>query len=193
MYDKYIKRLLAIVLSFCGMVVLSPVFLVLILIVKLDSPGPVFFKQKRMGKNKAYFYIHKFRTMHVSAPQDCPTGDLQDPERYVTRSGKWMRKISADELPQIWDIFTGKMAVIGPRPALWNQYDLIEKRDKYGANNVRPGLTGWGQIYARYATDSVKARYDGEYVEKMSFLFDCRCFFGTIISMIKRNGVKEKQ
>lgn len=192
MYQKYGKRLLAIVLSGVGIVVLSPVLLVIAVAIKLDDPGPVLFRQRRVGIHKTYFNILKFRTMRMDAPRNMPTHLLDDPDKYITRVGEFLRKTSLDELPQIFQIFTGKMAIIGPRPALWNQYDLIAERDKYGANDVRPGLTGWAQINGRDELPiHVKAWFDGEYVRKMSFRFDCKCFFGTILSVIKHDGVVE--
>ncbi len=192
MYRKYGKRILDILLSGCGIVVLAPVYLVIALAIKMDDPGPVFFRQKRVGIHKSHFQIMKFRTMKMETPHDMPTHLLQNPEQYITRVGKVLRKTSLDELPQILQIFTGEMSVIGPRPALWNQFDLIEERDKYGANDVRPGLTGWAQINGRDELPiDVKARFDGEYVQKLSFLFDCKCFFGTIASVLKHDGVVE--
>lgn len=192
MYRHYGKRLLDILLSAIGLVVLSPVFLVLAISIKLDDPGPVFFRQKRVGIHKTYFEILKFRTMKMDTPHDVPTHLLKDPEQYITRVGRFLRKTSLDELPQIAQIFTGKMSIIGPRPALWNQYDLIAQRDAYGANDVRPGLSGWAQINGRDELPiEVKARYDGEYVERLSFAFDCKCFFGTIGKVLKRDGVVE--
>ena len=192
MYRKYGKRLLDILLSGCGIVVLSPVYLLVALAIVLDDPGPVFFRQKRVGIHKTHFQILKFRTMRMCTPHDVPTHLLDDPEQYITRVGRFLRKTSLDELPQIFQIFTGKMAVIGPRPALWNQYDLIEQRDLYGANDVRPGLTGWAQINGRDELPiAVKARLDGEYVKNLSFLFDCKCFFGSITAVLKREGVVE--
>ena len=192
MYQKFGKRLLDIVLSGCDIVVLAPVYLGVAVAIKLDDPGPVFFRQKRVGIHKTHFDILKFRTMKTCTPKDTPTHLLENPEQYITRVGKVLRKTSLDELPQIFQIFTGDMSIIGPRPALWNQYDLIEERDKYGANDVRPGLTGWAQINGRDELPiDVKARFDGEYVENLSFLFDCKCFFGTIASVLKSEGVVE--
>jgi O-antigen biosynthesis protein WbqP len=191
MYMK-IKRLIDIILSLIGIIVLSPIFLILIIAIKLDSNGPVLFKQKRIGINKAHFNILKFRTMRIDTPKDTPTHLLGNPEQYITRMGKFLRRTSLDELPQIWNIFVGQMSIIGPRPALWNQYDLIAERDKYGANNVPPGLTGWAQINGRDELPiEVKAKLDGEYVEKISFWMDVKCFFGTIISVVKSDGVVE--
>jgi O-antigen biosynthesis protein WbqP len=188
----YIKRFSDFVIAFIGTVVLFPLFLLLILAIKLDSKGPILFVQKRIGKNKKYFNILKFRTMSIDTPKDTPTHLLENPEQYITKVGKFLRKTSLDELPQIWNILIGDMSIIGPRPALWNQYDLIEERDIYGANDIMPGLTGWAQINGR---DELlipdKAKFDGEYVKKMSFVFDCKCFIGTIISIIKRDGVVE--
>ena len=192
MYNKVFKRLIDIVLSGFGIVVLSPVYLIVALAIKIDDPGPVFFRQKRVGLHKSHFNILKFRTMKMETPRDTPTHLLQNPEQYITKVGRILRKTSLDELPQIFQIFTGEMSIIGPRPALWNQFDLIEERDKYGANDVRPGLTGWAQINGRDELPiDVKARFDGEYEEKMSFLFDCKCFFGTIVSVLKHDGVVE--
>ena len=192
MYQKYAKRLIDLLLSACAIVVLSPVYLLICLAIVVDDPGPVFFRQKRVGIHKTHFLILKFRTMKVSTPKDVPTHLLENPEQYITRVGKFLRKTSLDELPQIFQIFTGKMAIIGPRPALWNQFDLIAERDKYGANDVRPGLTGWAQINGRDELPiDVKARFDGEYVQNLSFAFDCKCFFGTIGSVLKSEGVVE--
>ena len=192
MYRRYIKRLIDIILSFCGLAVLAVPMAVLAVIVKLDSQGPVLFWQKRVGIHKSTFMMPKFRTMYTDTPANMPTHMLNDPERWITRSGRWMRKLSMDELPQIWCILTNKMSVIGPRPALWNQYDLMAERDKYGANDVLPGLTGWAQINGRDELPiSAKAAYDGEYVKNMSFVFDCRCFFGTIAWVLKKEGVVE--
>ena len=191
MYLK-IKRLLDIILSFIGLVILSPLFIILIIAIKLDSKGPILFKQKRIGIGKTHFHILKFRTMRIDTPKDTPTHLLENPEQYITKIGKFLRKTSLDELPQIWNIFVGEMSVIGPRPALWNQYDLIEERDKYGANDVLPGLTGWAQINGRDELPiEVKAKLDGVYVKKISFWTDVKCFFGTIISVVKSDGVVE--
>ena len=192
MYVKCFKRLIDLALSALGLIVLSPLFLILAIAIKLDDPGPVFFRQKRVGIHKTYFDILKFRTMKMETPHDMPTHLLENPDQYITRVGRFLRKTSLDELPQIAQIFTGKMSIIGPLPALWNQYDLIAQRDKYGANDVRPGLSGWAQINGRDELPiEVKARYDGEYVERMSFLFDCKCFFGTIGKVLKHEGVVE--
>ena len=192
MYQKFGKRFLDILLSGCGIAVLSPVYLILALAIKIDDPGPVFFRQKRVGIHKSHFQILKFRTMKMETPRDVPTHLLENPEQYITRVGRILRKTSLDELPQIFQIFTGDMSIIGPRPALWNQFDLIAERDKYGANDIRPGLTGWAQINGRDELPiDVKARLDGEYVENLSFLFDCKCFFGTILSVLKSDGVVE--
>lgn len=189
---RYIKRGIDIVLSSVGLVILSPLFLLLIAAIKMDSRGPVLFRQKRVGIHKTHFNILKFRTMRIDTPRDMPTHLLKDPEQYITRVGKILRKTSLDELPQIINILKGDMAVVGPRPALWNQYDLIEERDKYGANDVRPGLTGWAQINGRDELEiPVKAKYDGEYVKKMGFLMDTRCFFGTFLSVLRAEGVVE--
>lgn len=189
---KFFKRTLDIVLSFLGMIALSPFFLLLVLAIKLDSKGPVLFKQKRVGLHKKHFYILKFRTMRIDTPKDTPTHLLENPEQWITKVGKFLRKTSLDELPQIWNIFVGDMSIIGPRPALWNQYDLIEERDRYGANDVLPGLTGWAQIHGRDELPiAKKAELDGYYVQYLSFLLDVRCFFGTIKSVVKSEGVVE--
>lgn len=189
---RYVKRGIDVVLSCMGLVILAPFFVLLALAVKLDSKGPVFFRQKRVGSHKKYFYILKFRTMRTDTPKDMPTHLLQDPEQYITKTGRFLRKTSLDELPQIINILKGDMSIIGPRPALWNQDDLIAERDKYGANDVPVGLSGWAQINGRDELPiKEKARLDGEYAEKMSFAFDCKCFFGTIISVLKSDGVVE--
>jgi O-antigen biosynthesis protein WbqP len=191
-YKNVLKRMIDIVLSGVGIVVLAIPMLIVALLVKIDSPGPVFFKQRRVGQGKTYFNIIKFRSMSTKAPSDMPTHLLADAGSYLTKWQRFIRKSSIDELPQLFNIFGGSMSVIGPRPALWNQYDLIEERDKYGANDVKPGLTGWAQINGRDELPvEVKARFDGEYVEHMSFLFDCKCFFGTILKVLKSDGVVE--
>jgi O-antigen biosynthesis protein WbqP len=187
-----IKRWIDVVFSVIGLIILSPVFLILSLAIKIDSKGPVLFKQKRVGINKTHFYILKFRTMRIDTPNDTPTHLLASPEQYITRIGKFLRKTSLDELPQIWNIFIGDMSIIGPRPALWNQYDLIEEREKYGANDILPGLTGWAQVNGRDELPiKVKAKLDGEYVEQMSFWMDIRCFFITAIKVMRSDGVVE--
>ena len=192
MYKHFFKRFIDIVLSFIGIVVLALPMIVFALIIKAEDPGPAFFKQKRIGIHKTQFSLLKFRSMKMSTPHDMPTHMLENPEQYILRCGRWMRKMSIDELPQIFNIFTGKMSIIGPRPALWNQDDLIAERDKYGANDIKPGLTGWAQINGRDELEiSEKARLDGEYAEKMSFAFDCKCFFGTIKSVLHHDGVVE--
>lgn len=192
MYQKFGKRLLDIVLSALGILVLLPVFALIAVAIEVDDPGPVFFRQKRVGIHKTHFPIMKFRTMKVDTPKDTPTHLLENPDQYITRVGRVLRKTSLDELPQIFQIFTGKMSIIGPRPALWNQFDLIAERDRYGANDVRPGLTGWAQINGRDELPiDVKARLDGEYVKNISFKFDCKCFFGTIVSVLRSDGVVE--
>ena len=192
MYRRFIKRFIDIILSFSALVVLAVPMLIFAIIIKLDSRGPVLFWQKRVGLHKETFMMHKFRSMYTETPSDMPTHLLSDPQRWITPVGKIYRKLSIDELPQIWSILTGKMSIIGPRPALWNQEDLIAERDKYGANDVRPGLTGWAQINGRDELEiPVKAKLDGEYVEKMSFLFDCKCFFGTVAAVLRRDGVVE--
>lgn len=187
-----IKRLIDIVLSLMGLILLSPVFLILIIAIKIDSRGPVLFKQKRVGIHKRHFNILKFRTMSIDTPKDTPTHLLVNPDQWITKVGKFLRKTSLDELPQIWNIFVGQMSIIGPRPALWNQYDLIEERDKYGANDVPPGLTGWAQINGRDELPiEVKAKLDGKYVENIGLNMDIKCFFGTIFSVLKSDGVVE--
>lgn len=192
LYRKFGKRALDIVLSACGIIVLSPLFLLLALAIIIDDPGPVFFRQKRVGLHKVHFNILKFRTMKMCTPHDVPTHLLSNPEQYITRVGRVLRKTSLDEVPQILQIFTGKMSVIGPRPALWNQYDLIELRDQVGANDVRPGLTGWAQINGRDEIPvAQKAALDGEYVQRLSLLFDCKCFFATIAAVLTHKGVVE--
>lgn len=191
-YKKGLKQIVDCIFAIVGLVVSSPLFLLLIICIKLDSKGPVLFKQRRIGKGKKEFYILKFRTMRIDTPKDMPTHLLEDPEMYITKVGKFLRKTSLDELPQIINIIKGEMSIIGPRPALWNQYDLIKERDKYGANDVIPGLTGWAQINGRDELPiDVKAKLDGEYVEKLSPLFDLKVFFMTIKSVLKSEGVKE--
>lgn len=192
MYRNGLKRILDVLLSLLGIIVLSPVLLLLAIAIKIDSRGSILFKQKRVGLHKEHFPIYKFRTMRIDTPHDTPTHMLENPEQYITRVGKFLRKTSLDELPQLFNILFGAMSVIGPRPALWNQYDLIEARDAYGANDVRPGLTGWAQINGRDELEiPEKAKLDGEYVEKMGFAMDVKCFFGTIVSVLKRDGVVE--
>ena len=192
MYRNCIKRILAIVLSLAGIIALGWLLILLSIAIKLDSPGPVLFRQKRVGLGKSHFYILKFRTMRIDTPKDMPTHLLVNPQQYITRVGRFLRKTSLDELPQLFNILVGHLAIIGPRPALWNQFDLIEERDRYGANDVRPGLTGWAQINGRDELPiDVKARLDGEYVEKLSFLFDVKCFLGTIRAVLSHDGVVE--
>ena len=192
MYRKFFKRLIDVVLSFLGIVLLSWLFLVIAVLIKIDSRGPVFFKQKRVGIHKTYFYMLKFRSMRTDTPKNMPTHLLNNAESHITKVGKVLRKLSLDELPQMLNILKGDMSIIGPRPALWNQDDLIAERDKYGANDVKPGLTGWAQINGRDELPiDVKARLDGEYVSRMGFIFDLKCFFGTIISVLKSDGVVE--
>ncbi len=192
MYNNFFKRVLDIVLSFIGIVFAAIPMLIVAVIIKLDSPGPVFFRQKRVGKNKKYFTIIKFRSMPITAPHDMPTHQLENPESMLSGFQRFERRMSIDELPQLFNIHIGDMSIIGPRPALWNQEDLIAERDKYGANGVRPGLTGLAQISGRdEITIPVKARLDGEYIKKMSFGFDCKCFFGTVAAVLKHEGVVE--
>lgn len=191
MYLK-VKRVIDIVLSFIGLIVLSPLFLILVIAIKLDSEGPILFKQKRMGIDKSHFNILKFRTMHVHTPEDTPTHLLEDADQWITRTGKFLRKTSLDELPQIINILKGDMSIVGPRPALWNQYDLIKERDKYQANDILPGLTGWAQINGRdELAIPVKAKLDGYYVENVSFILDVKCFIGTFIAVFGKDGVVE--
>lgn len=192
MYKHFFKRLIDLLLSFLAIVVLIPVWIILAIAIFVSDPGPIFFTQKRVGKNKKIFKILKFRTMKTSTPHDMPTHMLENPDQYITKVGAFLRKTSLDELPQVFNIFASQMSIIGPRPALWNQDDLIAERDKYGANDVKPGLTGWAQINGRDELEiPVKAKLDGEYVEKLSFGFDCKCFFGTIKSVLKHDGVVE--
>ena len=188
----HVKRILGLLLSLLALVVLSPLMLILAAIIRLTSPGPVFFRQRRVGIGKSHFMIYKFRTMRIDAPKDQPTHLLKDPSAYITPVGRFLRRSSLDELPQLFNIFKGEMAVVGPRPALWNQFDLIAERDKYGANDVRPGLTGWAQINGRDELPiDVKARLDGEYVKRMSFTFDVRCVLGTVLKVLRSEGVVE--
>lgn len=192
MYKHFFKRFFDFILSFIAIVVLALPLIIISIAIKIDSRGPIFFKQKRVGKNKKYFTILKFRTMRTDTPHDAPTHELSTPEKWITKVGKFLRKTSLDELPQLFNILVGQMSIIGPRPALWNQHDLIEERDKYGANDLRPGLTGWAQINGRDELEiPVKAKFDGEYVQKIGFLFDLKCFFGTFISVLKSDGVVE--
>ena len=180
-YEVVVKRLIDIVLSLGGLIVLSPVYLFVSIWILIDDPGPILFTQKRLGKNKRYFKLHKFRSMKMSTPHDRPTHMLENPEQYITKAGKFIRAHSLDELPQIWDIFIGNMSVVGPRPGLWNQDVLTAERDKYGANDVKPGLTGWAQINGRDELElSEKARLDGEYVSKLGFAMDVKCFYGSV-------------
>lgn len=187
-----IKRALDILLSFLGLIVLSPIFLILIIAIKIDSSGPVIFKQKRVGIHKSHFDILKFRTMRIDTPEDMPTHMLENPEVWITNVGRFLRKTSLDELPQIFNILKGEMSIVGPRPALWNQYDLIEERDKYGANDVPVGLTGWAQINGRDELEiDAKAKLDGEYAQKIGPCMDARCFLGTVFSVLRSEGVLE--
>lgn len=198
MYERVVKRGIDILLSSVALVVFSWLYLIIALAIKIDDPGPAFFVQKRVGKGKKLFDLYKFRSMKMSTPHDTPTHLLSDPEQYITRVGRFLRKSSLDEIPQVWNIFNGTMSTIGPRPALWNQDDLVAERDKYGANDVRPGLTGWAQINGRDELEiPVKARLDGEYVKRLrqggwkAFAFDCRCFIGTVFSVARGDGVVE--
>ncbi len=192
MYVKVVKRLIDIVFSGIGLIVFAIPMGIVALLIKHEDKGPAIFKQKRVGKNKEHFYLYKFRSMKMDTPHDVPTHLLENPGQYILKIGKFIRKASIDELPQLWNIFVGDMTIVGPRPALWNQYDLIEERDKYGANDVTPGLTGWAQINGRDELEiPVKARLDGEYVEKMGFLMDLKCFIGTFKSVVNSEGVVE--
>lgn len=192
MYKKYIKNILDFLLAFIGLIILFPFFIIFSIIIKLESKGPIFFKQERIGKDKKHFKIYKFRTMRVDTPKDMPTHMLRGAESYITKFGGFMRKTSIDELPQLINILKGEMAIIGPRPALWNQDDLIEERDKYNANSIKPGLTGWAQVNGRDELEiPLKAKYDGEYLRKMSFIFDVKVFFKTVIKVFKHDGVVE--
>ncbi len=180
-YERVVKRIFDIILSFGGFVLLSPLFLFLSLWIIIDDPGPILFTQKRIGKDKQYFKLHKFRSMKMCTPHDKPTHMLENPEQYITKSGKFIRAHSLDELPQIWDIFIGNMSVIGPRPGLWNQDLLTAERDKYGANDIKPGLTGWAQINGRDELEiPVKARLDGEYMKNLGLRMDIKCFLGSV-------------
>lgn len=191
-YQKTVKPVLDQIISFGSLIILSPLLGVISLAIYIDDPGPVFFTQKRIGKDKSFFYCHKFRSMRMGTPHDVPTHQLFDPDRYITRVGKFLRRTSMDELPQVWDIFRSKMSVVGPRPALWNQDDLVRERDKYGANNVMPGLTGLAQISGRDELEiAEKARIDGEYVEKQGFFMDVACFIRTIASVLGQDGIVE--
>ncbi|UJF15400.1 sugar transferase [Jeotgalibaca sp. MA1X17-3] len=192
MYKRWGKRLIDLLIVSIGIIVLSGIFLIIALLIKLDSKGPVLFKQKRVGKNKTYFNILKFRTMSVDTPQDMPTHLLDNPDQFITKIGKFLRKSSLDELPQLFNILKGEMSLIGPRPALWNQTDLIQERDRYEVNELVPGVTGWAQINGRDELSiSDKAHLDGEYVKKISFWFDIYCFFKTFTSILKKEGVVE--
>lgn len=187
-----VKRALDFIVSLMAVIILSPILLILCIAIKIDSKGPILFQQKRVGVHVTYFPIYKFRTMRIDTPKDMPTHMLSNPEQYITRVGKFLRKSSLDELPQLFNILKGDMSFVGPRPALWNQEDLIAEREKYGANDVVPGLTGWAQINGRDELEiPVKAKLDGEYVKKMSFLFDIKCFLGTFVSVAKADGVVE--
>lgn len=191
-YERVIKRSLDVILAVIALVFLSWFFLIVAAAIYIDDPGPVFFRQKRIGIHKTTFWCYKFRTMKVTTPHDIPTHLLKDPAQYITRVGRYLRRFSVDELPQLWNILIGDMSWVGPRPALWNQDDLIAERDKYGANDVLPGLTGWAQINGRDELEiPEKAKLDGEYVKKMGFLFDSRCFFGTFLRVLRHNGVVE--
>lgn len=192
MYRKYIKRAFEIILSLLAIILLSWLFVLIMLIVYCTSKGPIFFRQKRIGINKTEFNIIKFRTMRIDTPKDIPTHLLHNPEMYITKFGKFLRATSLDELPQLFNILKGDMSIVGPRPALWNQYDLLEERDKYRANDVKPGLTGWAQVNGRDELSiPVKAKLDGEYIENMSFIFDLKCILKTITCVLRRNGLKE--
>ena len=187
-----IKRVLDFILALVGSIILSPLFLILIVAIKSESKGPVLFKQKRVGIHKTHFNILKFRTMRIDTPKDMPTHLLTNPEQYITKVGKFLRKTSLDELPQIWNILVGDMSIVGPRPALWNQYDLVAERDKYGANDILPGLTGWAQVNGRDAlTIENKSKFDGDYVKGVGAKMDCKCFCMTVVNVLNRAGVVE--
>lgn len=192
MYKHFLKRMIDLILSGIGLIVFAIPMGIVALIIKHEDPGPAIFKQKRVGKNKTYFNLYKFRSMKMDTPHDTPTHLLENPDQYILKIGSFIRKTSIDELPQMWNIFKGDMSIIGPRPALWNQDDLVAERDKYGANAVKPGLTGWAQINGRDELEiPVKARLDGEYVEKQGFMMDAKCFIGTISSVLRSEGVVE--
>lgn len=192
MYKRFGKRALDLLLSGLGLIVLSPLFLIISIAIKAEDPGPVFFRQKRVGIHKSHFNIVKFRSMRQDTPHDMPTHLLSDPQRWITKTGRFLRKTSLDELPQIAQIFTGKMSIIGPRPALWNQYDLIAERDKYGANDITPGLTGWAQVNGRDELEiEEKARLDGEYAQNISFGMDMKIFWMTVKNVLLGSGVVE--
>ena len=197
-YERFFKRTIDIIVSLAGMILLLPVYLIIIIAIEIDDPGPILFAQRRVGRDKRFFSLHKFRSMKMSTPHDVPTHMLENPEQYITKVGGFLRRSSLDELPQILDIFVGNMSIIGPRPALWNQDYLTAERDKYGANDIKPGLTGWAQINGRDELEiPVKASLDGVYAESLrkggikAFLFDCRCFFGTFLSVLRSDGVVE--
>lgn len=192
MYIKFFKRFIDLLFSSIGLVIFAIPMMIIALVLKFEDPGPVIFKQKRVGLNKKYFNLYKFRSMKIDTPHDVPTHMLENPEQYILKIGRFIRKTSIDELPQLWNIFKGDMSIIGPRPALWNQDDLIAERDKYDANDIKPGLTGWAQINGRDELEiPIKAKFDGEYVKRMSFMMDVKCFFGTIVSVLKSEGVVE--
>ena len=192
MYQRYIKRILDFVIALTALVILSPVMLLVAVLIKLDSPGPVFFTQKRYGKNKTFFHIYKFRSMRADTPRNVPTSDLHGATSFITPLGNVLRKTSLDELPQLWNILRGDMSLIGPRPALWNQYDLMELRDQNGSSSLRPGLSGWAQVNGRDSLElEMKARRDGEYAQKISFAFDVKCLLLTIVRVIRRDDIVE--
>ena len=194
MYERYVKRALDVVLSLISLVVLSPLLLLITIAVRLDSPGPALFKQRRFGKDRTFFEIYKFRTMRIDTPRDVPTNDLRGSKRYITRVGRVLRVTSLGELPQLWNILKGDMSLIGPRPALWNQEDLMAWRDRFGASNVRPGLSGWAQVNGRdYLSRDLekKARRDAEYAHNISFRFDVKCFLLTLVKVVNRQGIVE--
>ena len=192
MFYMRFKRFYDFILAIVGLIVLSPIFLIIILLIKIDSKGPILFKQKRIGRNKKHFLILKFRTMRTDTPRDTPTHMLINPEKWITKSGKFLRKTSLDELPQIINILIGDMSIIGPRPALWNQFDLVEERDKYNVNKLYPGLTGYAQIHGRdQLLIHEKAKLDGYYLEHISLWLDVKIFFGTLLSIIKSDGIVE--
>lgn len=192
MYERYLKRILDIIISLAALIVLSPVLLIVAILIKLDSPGPVLFAQKRFGKDRTFFQIYKFRSMRTDTPKDVPTDALKGANSFITPLGNVLRKTSLDELPQLWNILKGDMSLIGPRPALWNQDDLMELRDQYGASMIRPGLSGWAQVNGRDAIElEQKAKYDGEYAQNVSFAFDLKCLWLTVIKVLKREDIVE--
>lgn len=192
MYKYSFKRIMDFLIALSSLIILSPIFIIICVWIKLDSRGPIFFKQQRIGRNKKLFLIYKFRSMRTDTPKDCPTHLIHKPQRYITKAGRILRNSSMDELPQLFNILKGEMAIVGPRPALWNQKDLILERDKYNSNDIRPGLTGWAQIHGRDELDiNAKARLDGIYMERLSFLFDIKIIFITVYNVLRKDGIVE--